>query len=414
VIDFAALPPEINSGRMYTGPGSGPMMAAAEAWDGLAAELHSAAAGYSAAISGLTAKWQGASALTMAAAAAPYVAWLTGTAVQAEQAAGRARAAAAAYETVFAATVPPAAITANRAQLLTLVATNFFGQNTPAIMATQAQYMEMWAQDAAAMYGYAGSSASAATLTPFGSPPRTSEAAGTVGQAAAVAQAAGARVEAQTLPQLMSVVPSSLHSLAGPAAAAAPVATTPSATAPQSLASALNSLFASASGPLSPLSYFGSFGGPELLGMQSYLLPQAGVTLTDAMAKVGAAPSAAGVVGAISQPGALGSAVTAGMGRAGFVTGLSVPQGWAMAAPAVKPVAAVFADPGPAGAAAAAATQGEGNLFGSVALSSLAARAAAGTGGTAARSAGGAVAAVGDEAAGPVNIFIIPAVPPQV
>ncbi len=414
MIDFGALPPEINSGRMYTGPGSGPMMAAAEAWDGLAAELHSAASRYSAAISGLTATWQGASALTMAAAAAPYVAWLTGTAVQAEQAASRARAAAAAYETAFAATVPPAAITANRAQLLTLVATNFFGQNTPAIMATQAQYMEMWAQDAAAMYGYAGSSASAATLTPFGSPPRTTEPAGTVGQAAAVAQAAGTRVEAQTLPQLMSVVPSSLHGLAGPVAAAAPAATTPSATAPQSLASALNSLLASASGPLSPLSYFGSFGAPELLGVQAYLLPQAGVNLTDAMAKVGAAPSAAGVVGAISQPGALGSAVTAGMGRAGFVTGLSVPQGWAMAAPAVKPVAAVFADPGPAGAAAAAATQGEGNLFGNVALSSLAARAAAGTGGTAARSAGGAGAAVGDAAAGPVNIFIIPAVPPQV
>ena len=44
MIDFGALPPEINSGRMYTGPGSGPMVAAAEAWDGLAAEMHSAAA----------------------------------------------------------------------------------------------------------------------------------------------------------------------------------------------------------------------------------------------------------------------------------------------------------------------------------------------------------------------------------
>ena len=29
---FAAFPPEINSGRMYTGPVSGPLLAAAAAW----------------------------------------------------------------------------------------------------------------------------------------------------------------------------------------------------------------------------------------------------------------------------------------------------------------------------------------------------------------------------------------------
>ena len=41
-MDFAVLPPEVNSGRMYAGAGSGPLMAAAAAWDGLAAELSSA------------------------------------------------------------------------------------------------------------------------------------------------------------------------------------------------------------------------------------------------------------------------------------------------------------------------------------------------------------------------------------
>lgn len=45
-MDFAALPPEINSGRMYAGPGSEPMLAAAGAWDSLAAELYSAATYY--------------------------------------------------------------------------------------------------------------------------------------------------------------------------------------------------------------------------------------------------------------------------------------------------------------------------------------------------------------------------------
>ena len=52
-------------------------------------------------------------------------------------------------------TVPPPVIAANRAQLMALIATNFFGQNTPAIAATEAHYSEMWVQDATAMYGYA-------------------------------------------------------------------------------------------------------------------------------------------------------------------------------------------------------------------------------------------------------------------
>jgi hypothetical protein len=37
-MDIGALPPEIRSGRMYSGPGYGSMPAAAAAWDGLAAD----------------------------------------------------------------------------------------------------------------------------------------------------------------------------------------------------------------------------------------------------------------------------------------------------------------------------------------------------------------------------------------
>jgi PPE-repeat protein len=39
-VDFGALPPEINSGRMYAGPGAGPMMAAATAWNKRGANAH--------------------------------------------------------------------------------------------------------------------------------------------------------------------------------------------------------------------------------------------------------------------------------------------------------------------------------------------------------------------------------------
>ena len=89
-------------------------------------------------------------------AVTPYIDWMSTTAAQAEETANHARAAVAAYEAAFAMTVPPPVIAANRALLAALVATNFFGQNTPAIMATEALYAAMWAQDAAAMYGYAG------------------------------------------------------------------------------------------------------------------------------------------------------------------------------------------------------------------------------------------------------------------
>src|SRR5271155_2069981 len=190
---FGMLPPEINSALIYAGPGSGPIMGAATGWGGLAADLYSTAASCQSAISGLTdgGPWQGPSAVRMAAAAAPYVTWMNTTAAQAEWAASQAKLAAGAFETAHAMTVPPAVVAANRALLMSLIATNFFGQNTPAIMATEAQYMEMWAQDAAAMYGYAGAAAAASALTPFTTPLETTNPSGLAGMATAVTQAAG-------------------------------------------------------------------------------------------------------------------------------------------------------------------------------------------------------------------------------
>src|SRR6202008_1289357 len=191
MLDFAALPPEFNSTRMYSGPGSGPMLAAAAAWNTMAAEMRSAAADYDSVVTQLTsAGWLGPSSESMLAAAEPYLAWLNTTATQAEQTGAQANAAATAFESAFAMTVPPAMIAANRAQLAMLVATNVFGQNTPAIAATEAQYAEMWAQDALAMDSYTASSAAASNVTPFTAAPQITNAGGVAGQAAAVAQAA--------------------------------------------------------------------------------------------------------------------------------------------------------------------------------------------------------------------------------
>ena len=107
MLDFGALPPEINSGLMYAGPGSGPMLAASVAWDALADNLYLTATAYGSAISDLESSWLGPSSTSMAAAATPYVSWISATAAQAQQAGAQAMAAVAAYEAAFAMTVPP-------------------------------------------------------------------------------------------------------------------------------------------------------------------------------------------------------------------------------------------------------------------------------------------------------------------
>lgn len=191
VPDFAALPPEINSGRMYSGPGSGSLLAAAAAWDGLAEELQLAATGTGGVISELTTLWwQGPVAESMAAAMLPFVTWLSETALLAGQVATKCKAAAAAYELAFALTVPPQVVAANRTLLMTLISTNWFGQNTPAIATAECHYSEMWVQDAVAMAEYANSAAAASILTPFAPPPETTNPAGLADQAVATAHAA--------------------------------------------------------------------------------------------------------------------------------------------------------------------------------------------------------------------------------
>jgi PPE-repeat protein len=392
-MDFGLLPPEINSGRMYTGPGSGPMLAAAASWDDLAAELQATTASYGSVISSLTAGWQGPSSATMAAAATPYIAWMRGTAAQAEQTAAQARAAAAAYETAFAATVPPPVIVANRALLMSLIATNIFGQNTAAIAATEADYAEMWAQDAAAMYGYAGSSSAASQLTPFGPPPQTTNPAAPAAQSVAVAHATATSGVAQTL-----------QILATPMSAAA---TTPTADPPSS--STLLQLVSYLVGGFNPIRLYDPFGAFFDQGFQSFLAPfnnfNMQVAYANALGKAGLAASGAGP--GMHVMGSAGGAVSADVGRAGLVGSLSVPQGWASAAPAIRPIAVVVPGTNLGAVPAALAAEGQGSVFSNMALSGLAGRAVAGAGTSVAPNVGGAANVV-PGAATTATIIVIP------
>jgi PPE-repeat protein len=342
VIDFAALPPEINSARMYSGPGSAPMLAAAAAWNTMAAEMHSAAASYGSVVSELTSEsWLGSSSMSMSAAAAPYLAWLSTTATHAEQAATQANAAVTAYESAFAMTVPPAIVAANRVQLSNLVATNVFGQNTPAIAATEAQYGEMWAQDAAAMNGYAGASDSASELTPFTAPQSTTNAGGAADQAAAVAQAAETPTgTAQSI--LSSAAPDGILAHLGnllsigsdPSSPLSGLASLLNGSDESALGTFFNSNLLStgiingaiAGGPFNPQFLLQTVAGFSFL----FNKPVAVSGSLGSLAGDVATP-AASVLGSGGLPG-LGAIASAGMGHANLVGTLSVPPSWASAA----------------------------------------------------------------------------------
>jgi PPE-repeat protein len=383
VVDFGALPPEINSARMYAGPGSSSHQAAASAWNGIAAELSSAATGYDQLITQLVSdEWMGPASAAMASAAQQHVSWLGTAAAQAEQAGIQLRLAAAAHEQAFAATVPPPLVAANRAETAQLVQTNVLGQNTPAIAQLEAQYGEMWAQDSAAMYGYAGQSAAASRVTPFTSPTQTTNPGGTAAQAAVVASAtsSGASSSQSILSQLTSSVPGSLQSLASPVSGASTAATTIPAGKlwefifgttifPTNL-SALVTAYSPYAGffyNTEGLPYFsvgmGNFG--VQMAKSTGLLGGAAAAGAGAGAATGGLGGLGGMLGGGAGGGAaLGSGVAANLGNAGAVGKLAVPPSWIGGAPlaaphAPLPISSVSAAPEGGGA---------GNLLGGMPL----------------------------------------------
>lgn len=354
---FSLIPPEIISANMYAGPGSGSLIAAATAWGRLAGELSAAAAEYDAVLASLGGEsWTGPSAAAMTAAAQPYVSWMSTTAATAAQAATQAQAAATAYEAAHAATVPPEVVTANRTQNEMLYATNYLGQNLAAIAANEAQYLEMWAQDAAAMQTYAASAAAATKITAFTEPPQT-----TTGTAAATSAATAGSAAASAgsnsimdflgnlATQYNNFVNNLLIQLTGNPNAATGFASVFSALkGPAGLTTPFNDISLLTN---FPIQNFLKFGTP--IGRLFEGLP-----LTGLSAGLRAGTSAG-----------LSSAVSAGMAEANLVGNLSVPPSWASASPTIRLAATGM----PAASLAAAPASGmAGGLLNQAALGSMA------------------------------------------
>jgi PPE-repeat protein len=388
-MDFAALPPEVNSGRMYIGPGAESMVAAAEAWESLASELYATANSYESVIAGLTAApWIGPSSVSMTIAAASYANWLKGAATQSDEAATQTKAAAAAYEEAFASTVPPPLVTANRALLTRLVETNLLGQNTSAIATTETHYSEMWAQDAAAMYRYAGSSASATALTPFDSPRQNTNPGGSAAQQTAVSQATGTSAgnvenSVASVQKSLSAVPTALQSLAAPAQSG-------SLTNTLDILSDLVAIFLDLPADIAeltvdvPLSVLGVVSIPlDVIGAGTGIHTDhivSGWNGEESWPGTGPAPVKPFPATLLNlPPGTIPPEprISGGLGDAKAVGNLSVPSTWTIATPAVRPIS--FTLPAlPAGNAEQGARVGSGTTFGQMALAGLAGRAIAG------------------------------------
>jgi PPE-repeat protein len=288
-MDFATLPPEINSGLMYSGPGTGSMMRAAAAWEKLAARLFTAAAEYRAVTARLGPGGEG-PALTEA--ATRFTDWLDAVAARSEDAATRLKVAAGAHQSAFTVTVPPPAIAGNRTRRMSLVSTNCLGQKSAAIANVDAEYDAMWAQNAAAMRAYAESAARAATIAPFPAPPGNLA----VTKRNWTLQSAPDVISAGC--EVISVIPDALRRLS--------------------------------SSPLTTFEASLSAVTPSLSKLNSMTAPS-----DFAIGHLNSMNKTAALQSLFPKPAAT-NGVNAGLGRGTLVGGLSVPRTWAAAAPTTE------------------------------------------------------------------------------
>jgi len=347
-MSFSLIPPEINSALMFSGAGSGPLLEASAAWNSLATDLESTATQYQTLVTNLvTGSWLGPSSAQMASATAPYIAWLQGTAATAAQTGAQAQAAAGAYQSAYASMVPLPVIEANRTELATLVSNNFLGQNTGAIATNEAEYLDMWIQDALTMDTYQVNSQAASALPAQSAAPQVAS--------GAVPAAAAAATPASSSSSVITGLLGDVADLFGATSAGGPSDLTAAGltTWLGTVATAVSANPSAALLPVQATYYMGMLGStPARMFMSSgsSASSSAGSTLASStsdtvMANVGKFVDGkmANVMGGVgSQLRTWGSAISASLASGQHVGGLSVPNAWHGLAPEMSRAAPVL------------------------------------------------------------------------
>jgi PPE-repeat protein len=283
------------------------------------------------------------------------------------------------------------------------------------------------------MYGYAGSAAASAQLTPFSEPPQTTNPAAEPMQAAAASQATSTSTASNLgteLAQFINSLPTALQNLATGLLDSPTTGSTnllSGLSLPQLLSASLppgletdltnwNTIWSTLTGSYSLQGLTAIPGGPFLSFGQAYAWGQNGQSAAAFLA--GPKPITGALAPLASELGSPHLSTTFGvgpvsgsMGRAALVGNMSVPQGWTQAAPEIRTLAAALPT-NLAAAAPEASLANQGGIFSQMAASSLAGRAVAATAtqsvnnGTGVGSLAGVVAEADPAAA---TIIVIPA-----